>query len=36
MTIKELIVLWVLWVIFVVLILLFNHGAHRDVSEDDE
>lgn len=33
MTIKELIVLWV---IFVVLILLFNYGAHRDDSEDDE
>jgi len=25
-----------LWAVFVVLILLFNHGAHRDVSEDDE
>lgn len=33
MTIKELIVLWG---IFVVLILLFNYGAHRDNSEDDE
>lgn len=33
MTIKELIVLWV---VFVILILLFNHGAHRDDSEDDE